>query len=184
MPMLKLEKGEYDYRHKYIQFDFTFTEESKNRDRKDIPNTANVTINIKNIGQRELLNLYVGNFEATFFSENNFYYSLYPILYANDTISLNFSFYEKGMYDNDDCEEKYHTLISPMTFNFFYKDCLDNWYVQKFSLSLMHSISENIPIDEKALNIEIERINIETPPHELLYRPLPWECTNAKITIC
>lgn len=51
-----------------------FTKESYLRERKDLLNTAMVPISIKNVGYRELYDLYIGNFNSIWFKENNMFY--------------------------------------------------------------------------------------------------------------
>ena len=184
MPMLQIGIGEYDYKWKYIQFDFNLTAESKQRTRKDIPNTEEVTLEIKNIGTRELLELHIGNFSSTFFDEGGKYYSLYPILYSNNAIMLNLCLYEKGTYDKDAEEDKFDTLISPISFSCYFKDCLGNWYKQDFSISMMHSITEGIPMNEKALSANIERCQIDSAPIGISEKELPWILSSEKLVQC
>lgn len=110
LPLLDISKEnlDYDYRNNYIQFDFVFTEESKNREPKDIPDTANVTISLKNVGQRELYDLHITNVKSTFFKErvNNSTHKLNKMIYKNQDLLINFTFYELGTYDNDSFDEK------------------------------------------------------------------------------
>lgn len=167
MPMLKISASKYDYKWKYIQFDFNFTEESKLRERKDIPNTENITINIENVGQRELCNLYLSEFESTFFDEGGYSYMMHPIIYAGDSVNINFGLYEKGIYDSDLKEDKFDTLISPISFSCLYKDCLGTYYKQKFTITLFHQLKEGFGLDQKALSSSIDRITIDTAPQEI-----------------
>lgn len=184
MPMLKIENGKYDYRWKYIQFDFDLTKESKMRERKDIADTAVVTIEIKNVGSRELCELFVGDIDSTFFNEGGKYYSLCPIIYSGDSMMLNLCLYEKGSYDNDNDPQKFHILGSPMSFSCYYKDCLGNWYKQDFLITFMHSIMPETPIDQRALNISIERIQIGSAPTEVSEKALPWIQNTNKLVYC
>lgn len=167
MPMLKISESKYDYKWKYIQFDFNFTEESKTRERKDIPNTENITINIENVGQRELCDLYLGEFESTYFDEGGCSYMMHPIIYASDSVSINFGLYEKGIYDLDLKEDKFDTLISPISFSCFFKDCLGTYYKQKFTITLFHQLKEGFGLDQKALSSSIDRITSDTSPQEI-----------------
>lgn len=121
MPMLKISASEYDYRHQYIQFDFIFTDESVLRERKNISDTATVTIEIKNVGQRELYDLHLGDFESLVFDEGSRSYAMCPVIYARDSININFMLYEKGSYDLDLTENKFDTLISPLSFHVYLK---------------------------------------------------------------
>ncbi len=184
MPLIQIEVGEYDYKWKYIQFDFNLTTESKQRTRNDIPNTEAVTLQLKNVGTRELLELYIGNFSATFFDEGGKYYSLYPIVYSNDTVMLNLYLYEKGSYENDENEERFDTLISPVSFSCYFKDCLGNWYKQDFSISLMHALTKDTPVTDKALNANIERFQIDSSPISVSENELPWILASEKLVQC
>lgn len=184
LPLLKLETEEYDYKNKYIQFEFLFTDESKQRKRKDIPDTANITFSINNVGMRELYDLYIADIQSTIFKTDCDCYSICPVIYSNDKISLNFYLYEMGIYDNDSKKEKYDLLISPITFNCYFKDCYENWYFQTVSLSLFHNIEKDTPIEHKALNVSIERFNILSSPKEVSEKDLPWKNEENKICIC
>ena len=174
MPMLKLFPADYDYKWQYIQFDANLTEESHLRPRKDIEDTAHVSFEIHNIGSRELHELYISNISSTFFEDGSYHHSLFPIIYSGDGYGLNLSFYEKGVYDNDKETEKFDTLISPIHFDCIFKDCLGNWYCQKFSISLMHNIKKNTPADKRALNISIERMGVQSAPKIVTEEELPW----------
>jgi hypothetical protein len=179
LPLLRVsEEKEYDYRYKYIQFSSLFTEESKVRERKDIIDTAKVTIKIENVGMRELYDLWIGDIDNTFFKENNGeyqYHNMYPVIYKDDYVCINLCFYEMGNYDNDNWDSKYHTLISPMSFNCYFRDCYDNWYYQTLQISLMHQVVENSPINQRALNISVSNAQIISPPIEIGKKDLPWE---------
>lgn len=179
LPLLKVsEEKEYDYRYNYIQFSSLFTEESKVRERKDIVDTAKVTIRIENVGMRELYELWIGDIDNTFFKENNSeyqYHNMYPVIYKDDYVCINLCFYEMGNYDDDNWDSKYHTLISPMSFNCYFKDCYDNWYYQTLQISLMHQVVENSPINQRALNISVSNAQIISPPVEIEKKDLPWE---------
>jgi len=176
LPLLKLEKGkENDYTYKYLQFDFLFTDESKNRKRKDIPNTANVTIKIKNIGMRELYDFYICNIQSTFFKENNEIHSMYPIVYKDDSVCINLYFYEMGSYDNDKRDDKYNTLISPITFDCYFKDCYENWYYQTLEISLFHQIKKNTSNNDRALEVSISDTKVISAPIEISEKDLPWK---------
>lgn len=83
-----------------------FTEESWYRERKDIVDTAEVPIAIKNVGYRELYDLYLGDFDSYWFKEQNKnYYYMKPLLYESQSLYLNIMFYEMGRYDNDKFEK-------------------------------------------------------------------------------
>lgn len=184
LPLLRVsEEKEYDYRYKYIQFSSLLTEESKARERKDIVDTARVTIKIENVGMRELYELWIGDIDNTFFKENNNeyqYHNMYPVIYKDDYVCVNLYFYEMGNYDNDNLDSKYHTLISPMSFNCYFRDCYDNWYYQTLQISLMHQVVENCPVNQRALNISVSNAQIISPPIEIEKKDLPWE--NGKST--
>ena len=167
MPMLKISESKYDYKWKYLQFDFNFTDESKMRERKDIPNTENITINIENVGQRELHDLYLCEFASTFFDEGGCSYMMHPIIYAGDSVNINFGLYERGIYDSDSREDKFDTLISPISFSCLFKDCLGTCYRQTFTITLFHQLKEGFGFDQKALSASIDRITIDTSPQEI-----------------
>lgn len=183
-PLLRVTEGDYDYKHKYIQFDANLTDESRNRPRKDIANTAHITVNIKNEGQRELIDLHGGNFSGTFFDEGGKYYQLCPIIYSGDLISINFFMYEKGIYDKDLHASNLGATVSPLSFTFYYKDCLGNQYAQEFSISLLHSITKETPAEECALNISIERVEIKNAPQLIDAKKLPWEVGENLLVQC
>ncbi|MGN1379181.1 MAG: hypothetical protein ACI4XR_02135 [Bacilli bacterium] len=84
LPLLKLDTEEYDYKNKYIQYDFIFTDECKKRKRKNIPDTENITFSINNVGMRELYDLHIADIQSTFFKTDCDCYSICPIIYAND----------------------------------------------------------------------------------------------------
>lgn len=175
LPLLKINaEKEYDYRYKYMQFSCFFTEESKERKRKDIPDTANVTIKLENVGMRELYDLYIGDIQSSVFKEDNEYHKMHPIIYKDDSICINLSFYEMGNYDKDLSDEKYDTMINFMTFNCYFKDCYNNWYYQTLQVSLMYNLMKDIPIDERALNISVSNTEIISPPIEIKECDLPW----------
>lgn len=54
LPLIKIKESEYDYRWTYLQFDFIFTQERK----KDLQDTAHVTIKIRNVGERIIQSIY------------------------------------------------------------------------------------------------------------------------------
>lgn len=167
MPMLKITEEIYDYKCKYIQFDFHFTEESKFRNRKNIPDTENITINIKNVGQRELYDFYLGEFESTYFYEGNQSYSLHSIIYAGDSVNINFGLYENGVYGLDSREGTFDSYISPISFSCLFKDCLGTCYKQRFTITILHQLTEGLELNQKALNASIDRIIIDTAPQEI-----------------
>jgi hypothetical protein len=167
MPLLKITPGEYDYRWKYIQFDLYLTNESKKRDRKNISDTASITLNFRNIGQRELRDFYLCGFKSTYFYEGENSYQLQPIIYSEDSVNINFLVYEKGSYDADDFDEVFHALISPLSFICVYSDCLGNHYKQEFDITLFHQIIPNIPPTERALSLSADRISARSAPEEL-----------------
>ena len=181
-PLIKITSAEYDYKWKYIQFDFLFTNESKKRERKDISDTANITLNFKNIGQRELCNFYLCEFKSTYFDEGGNSYKFHPIIYSGDSVNINFFVYEKGSYDKDNCNNMFDTFISPVTFICVFDDCLGNHYKQKFEITLFHNITPKVPLEKSALSISIDRIKICSAPMEIdsaQYKKLignAWEC--------
>lgn len=182
LPLLKISAVEqYDYRYKYMQFSCFFTEESKERKRKNISDTANVTIKLENVGMRELYDLYIGDIQSSVFKEDNEYHKMHPIIYKDDYVCINLNFYEMGNYDKDLSDEKYHTMINFMTFNCYFKDCYNNWYYQTLQVSLMYNLKKDVPIKERALNISVSNTEIISPPIEIDERDLPWE--NGK-TLC
>jgi len=179
LPLLKVEREkEYDYRYKYLQFDCLFTEESKARERKNLANTAHATIRIKNIGMRELYDFYICNIESTYFKEKNEIHYMYPIIYKDDGVCINFYFYELGNYDNDLKEDKYHIINSPIKFDCYFKDCYGNWYYQTLETQIIHKIIENVPIDEKGIDISIHNTNVINAPVEISKKDLPWKNNN------
>ena len=180
-PMLKISTDESDYRNRYIQFDAILTEESKTRERKDIADTKSVTIKVTNVGQRELMELYAGDFSGTFFDEGGHSYKVHPVLYSGSSISLEFSFYEKGVYDYDLDQSHFGLIASPLSFKFYFKDCLENWYSQKFQLYLFHSIIQGVPMEKSALNISIERVDICSAPELVTENELPWIQDDSKL---
>ncbi|EFV74602.1 hypothetical protein HMPREF1013_05244 [Bacillus sp. 2_A_57_CT2] len=145
------------------------------RERKDITDTAKITIALENVGLRELYDLYIGDIESTYFKATADYFYTSPIVYCNKFMELNLYFYEKGSYDNDNLESRHHTLISPLIFKCYFRDCYDNWYYQKFSISLMHSITPDVSVDQRALNINFERYEILSQPIEIPEEDLPWK---------
>lgn len=167
IPMIDISPAEYDYRWKYVQFDFNFTNESKTRGRKDIPNTETITIEIKNVGTRELYDMHLAEFESDFFDEGNNSYSLFPIIYSSHFYKVNFCLYEKGVYDFDVKEELFHLFGSTIKFSCIYKDCLGTCYRQRFSVNVFHQLLQGCSIEEKALNVSVERITIESAPEEI-----------------
>lgn len=167
MPMFKISSGKYNYKWKYIQFNFDLTKESMTRNRKNIEDTAVITLNFKNIGQRELRNFYLSGFKSTYLSEAYSSYQLHPIIYADDSVNINFFIYEKGIYDNDQFDEMFHTLISPISFMCLFTDCLGNSYKQEFEITIIHQLTPKKNINERALNVSIDKINILSAPEEL-----------------
>lgn len=183
LPLIEIKNGQKNYKNKYIQFDFCFTEESKIRKRKDIEDTAEIAICLENVGLRELYDLYIGDFKSTYFKTQDDYYHITPILYRDKSLKLNLTFYEKGSYDNDNMEERYNSFTSPISFKCYFRDCYDNWYHQKFSLSLTHSITQNVCINQRALNIDFERCEIISQPIEISNTDLPWN-NGKSVCIC
>lgn len=64
-----------------------FIEESKDRKRKDIPNTANVTIKLENVGMRELYELYIGDIQSSVFEEDNEYHKMHHSFLVNSFVN-------------------------------------------------------------------------------------------------
>lgn len=184
LPLLDIEyEGkEYDYRNNYIQFDFEFTEESKTRERKNIANTANITFSIRNVGERELYDLHISNIKSYYFKEQlkNHTHRLNAMIYRNQDFSLNFIFYELGIYDNDKNQEKHDLLISAIEFDCYFKDCYENWYRQSLSISLFHQITKDTPPENRALSISISNAKVISPPMLVTDSELPWN-TDTKI---
>ena len=177
LPLIDIDTGEYDYRNRGIAFDFCFTEESRKRKSKDIPDTAHITISLENVGLRELYDLHIGDINSSFFetSLNENYYHITPIVYGNKPVFLNLSFREKGSYDKDNMENLYGTHISHIGFRCYFSDCYDNWYYQEFNINLFHSIKPNMDINERALNIDFQGYDIMSSPIEISQYDLPWE---------
>ncbi|KZE67974.1 hypothetical protein AWM68_17530 [Fictibacillus phosphorivorans] len=167
--------GEYDYKNKYIQLDFNFTKESKKRERKDIEDTARTAISIENVGMRELYDLYIGDIESTYFSADHEIYSVTPILYCNKPFVINLFFYEKGSYDSDEFPERYNTWGSDIVFKFYFRDCYDNWYRQKISISFQHKIIAEVEHEKRALEINYVKSEIKSIPEEISENDLPWK---------
>lgn len=182
LPFIDINRGEYDYKNKNIQFDFCFTKESKKRKRKDIPDTAKITISIENVGMREMYNLHIGDFESEYFVASEDYYNLIPIVYKNKAININLTFYEKRKYDNDISEELNHLLITPLIFKCYFRDCYNNWYHQQFSITLMHKINSNCAENMKALDISFNGSDILSQPLEIPQENLPWKLGKQVIT--
>ena len=182
MPMIKISPTEYDYKQKYIVFDFNFTEESMQQLWKADDVATNIAINIKNVGQRELLDLHIGGFSSSYFHEGGSFYMLSPIVYADDSMDLTFYVYNKGIDYLD--LKAYDTWISNITFDLYYKDCLGTWYTQKFTLSFMHRLTKQSEGSESELNITLERIHIDSSPIEYMQKILPWEQAGAKLIQC
>ncbi|EGX30616.1 hypothetical protein [Streptococcus salivarius] len=182
-PMINVSSvGEYDYKNKYIQFDFTFPKVYPNLSRKNNVDTPNVTISIENIGTRELYNLYIGNFKATYFNDDGHYYQLDPILYSKHQIQLNLMFYEKiGYLKEFNQEDKFHLLISPIKFSTYFQDCLNNWYEQSFELRIYHQVQTNKSDEETSLTVSIERVSIDSAPKEISPDLLPWVTNPSKL---
>ncbi|MGM0828082.1 MAG: hypothetical protein ACQEU4_07680 [Bacillota bacterium] len=181
LPLIDIKVGEYDYKNKYIQFDFCFTKESHERERKNIPDTANVTIALENVGLREMYDLYVGDIKSAYFKTKGEYFRIAPIVYNGKSIPLNLAFYEKGTYDNDKYEGIFNTYKSSIAFKCYFKDCYDNWYHQEFSISLFHAIEQGVSEEKSALNISYGSYEIMSKPIEISRENLPWE--NGKSVI-
>ena len=173
---------EYNYKDKYIQFDFMFPKAYPNLPRKYNVDTPNVTISLENLGTRELYNLYIGNFEATYFDNGDHYYQLNPILYSNHKVQLNLMFYEKIGYLNEfNQEDKFHLLISPIKFSTYFQDCLNNWYEQSFKLRIFHQVQADKSDEETSLTVSIERVEIYSAPKEISPDSLPWVTNPSKL---
>ncbi|QSX09556.1 hypothetical protein J0B03_05700 [Alkalibacter rhizosphaerae] len=178
LPLIKIESGVYDYKWTYIQFDFLLTEESKYRERKDIPDTANATICINNVGQRELYDMYI-SCESDIFVVKNKIHKITPVLYKDDSLQMNFLFYEMGVYDNDNKQNKHNTLISPLNLTIYFKDCYSNWYYQQVAVRLFHNLEKGKSREERALNVSFERAEILSAPIEVEENHLPWVKDNT-----
>ncbi|HGA4090107.1 TPA: hypothetical protein ACG1VL_001208 [Streptococcus agalactiae] len=182
-PMINVSPvDEYSYKDKYIQFDFVFPKAYPNLLRKDNIDTPNVTISLENLGTRELYNLYIGNFEATYFDDGGYYYQLNPILYSNHKVQLNLMFYEKNGYLKEfNQEDKFHLLISPIKFSIYFQDCLNNWYEQSFKLRIFHQVQADRSDEENSLTVSIERVEIYSAPKEISPDSLPWITNPSKL---
>ncbi len=185
LPLIKLENIEYDYKYKYISFDFLYTEESKKRKAKDIVDTEHISFMIKNVGERELYDLHLADFNSTYFFTECDSFELEPIIYKNDGIGINFNLYEKGKYDNDNLPYDLNdTIISPITFNVYFKDCYNNWYYQTVQINLFHQIIPGKGLKDKALNASIKDFKVLSSPIEILSDGLPWNKKDSKNCIC
>lgn len=185
LPLLKLKQVEYEYNYKYIEFDFYYTAESKDRERKNLYHTPVISFSINNIGERELYDLYISDIGSTYFFSEHDSHSIAPIIYKDDKININFLIYEHGKYDNDTLpNEIFDTIVSPICFSCYYKDCYNNWYYQKFEIRLFHSLESNVPEDECALNVSIEDFNILSAPIEISKEELPWNKEKDKKCSC
>ena len=175
-PMIDVSSvDEYNYKNKYIQFDFIFPKAYPNLPRKNNVDTPNVTISLENIGTRELYNLYIGNFEATYFDNGGYYYQLNPILYSDHQVQLNLLFYEKiGYLKEFNQEDKFH----------FLGRCLNNWYEQSFELCIFHQVQEDKSEEETSLTVSIERVEIYSAPKEISPDLLPWVTNPSKLVHC
>ena len=182
-PMIDVSSvDEYNYKNKYIQFDFMFPKAYPNLPRKDNVDTPNVTISLENIGTRELYNLYIGNFEATYFDDGGYYYQLNPILYSDHQVQLNLLFYEKiGYLKEFNQEDKFHLLISPIKFSTYFQDCLNNWYEQSFELRMSHQVQEDKSEEETSLTVRIDGVEIYSAPKEISPDLLPWVTNPSKL---
>lgn len=175
LPFIDINDSEYDYKNKYIQFDFHLTEDSKQGESKDISDTAKITISIENVGMREMYNLYLGDFESEFFFARGEYFSVIPIVYKNKSLDLTLSFYEKLKYDNVDSSKLDNLLISPLRLSCYFRDCYDNWYYQQFSVNLFHKFTSNCPENTKALDVGFSGSDVLSQPLEIPFEDLPWE---------
>jgi hypothetical protein len=182
-PMIDVSSvDEYNYKNKYIQFDFIFPKAYPNLPRKNNVDTPNVTISLENIGTRELYNLYIGNFEATYFDDGGYYYQLNPILYSDHQVQLNLYFYEKiGYIKEFNQEDEFHSLISPIKFSTYFQDCLNNWYEQSFELRISHQVQEDKSEEETSLTVRIEGVEIYSAPKEISPDLLPWVTNPSKL---
>lgn len=172
-PMLDISASEYDYRHKNI--DFSFPKDFPHLPRKDNVDTPSITISLENVGNRELYNLCLGNFESLTFNENGHYYKLSPILYPHHKETLNFCFYEKIGYLNEfNREDKFDLFTSPIKFTAYFQDCLDTWYSQEFQIGIFNQIQKNKSDEETSLEVNIERTNVVSAPKEISNNSLPW----------
>lgn len=182
MPMINISYGGvYESKYKYIQLDANFTEESKRRNRKDIRNTAVITIKFTNIGMRELKNLHICSIQSPFMQSCFESHKLFPIIYSKDFACLNIHIYEKGVYDNDRDIVMGNTLVSGISFVCYFQDCLDNWYKQDLQLNLFHRLEKNIDINEKALHISLRDASVVTAPAEIKEDMLPWKMNPQSI---
>lgn len=182
LPMIELSEGENSYTNKYIQVDFCFTNESNERERKNIVDTENITIRFRNVGLRELYDFHICDIESEYYKSEYVSHQINPILYQDGFIDISFNIYEKGIYDSDETMTD-ETLISPISFKCYYLDCYDNWYFQKFSVSVLHKLEKGIPVDKKALTVNIERFEIMSKPTEVNESKLPFRDGNSLI-IC
>lgn len=182
LPLIDIYTGDYDYKNKYVQFDFWPTEKLVQGKRKDIQDTARVTLNLENVGLREMYDLYIGDIESDKFNCHNDYYFITPIIYHQKSIALNLSFFENVSFVNLDKKVLDNLYISPITFKCYFRDCYDNWYHQHFSLSLMHRLNSKVSPDQRSLDISIERYEILSRPIEISQEKLPWELGNPVST--
>ena len=192
LPLLKPYASDYDYKYRYVSFDFVFTEESKSRKVRDIANTSKISFELKNVGQRELYDLKIGNISSTFFKENinnktqsgedkKNYYNICPIIYKNDSICINFYLKELGFYNNDSRPDLYDSLISPIEFDAYFSDCYDNFYKQSIEVRISHKINKETKDLEPALQVFIERTNVLSAPELLDKNKLPFNEKTANI---
>lgn len=169
LPLLKIDLVENSKDiNKSIQFDYAFDKESKKNKRK---NSVELKIRIRNVGMRELYDLHVGEFTSRYFSAENEYNYMYPIIYKDDNECIDLVFYEMKEYED---EEVYTPIISPFIFNCYFRDCYDNWYYQKFEFSIFHQIIKEIEKNRTTLNISIPNIRLISAPMEILEENLPW----------
>ena len=98
-----------------------------------------------------------------------------PVLYRDHDLKINFRFSNIGKEKSFIRPDTIDTIISPMCFDCYFKDCYDNWYKQKVEISFMYNLVKDVNEQPKAKNISFERASILSAPEELKESDLPWE---------
>lgn len=171
LPLIDVQEGKYDYKNKYILFNFCFTNESE---RREIENPANITVEFINVGLREMYDFYIDEIESKFFKSHGECYYVSPIVYQNKSVNINFKFREPLSLTYSGPENLETTIVSPLIFKCYFKDCYDNWYYQKLSINFMHSYDGQTVANHKGLNVEYQGYEILSKPIEIPKENLPW----------
>lgn len=169
LPLLTIENAFNKSCGKGINIHFIFKENNDDLeiDSNKIEDKCKITIFLKNLGMRELYNLYVEKVESKFFqniSDKPMIFD-YPIVYKEEFKVIDFEFYTNKSINLN--EYGYEDLKDCMVFNCYFQDCYNNRYYQRIALNMTIKIYEKPLMRDHKFHVNLDDTVIITPPIKL-----------------